>query len=68
MLSIKIPKQDRRHFLKAAESLQLNITKLKKIDDQYFDFYQCEKPGISQNDLFQLGVIYQILKVQNRKP
>ena len=62
MLSIKIPKQDRRIFLKAAKTLQLNITRLKKIDDDYFDFYQCEKPNLSQNDLFQLGVMYQILK------
>ncbi|MGN6804248.1 MAG: hypothetical protein ACTHJN_20285 [Ginsengibacter sp.] len=68
MKSIKIPKQDRRIFLKAARSLQLKVTRLNKVDDQYFDFYHCENPGLSQNDLFQLGVIYQILKVQNRKP
>jgi hypothetical protein len=62
MSAIKIPKQDRRIFLKAAKSLQLDATRLKTIDDNFFDFYRCEKPGISQNDLFQLGVIFQILK------
>ena len=65
MLSIKIPKQDRRHFLKAAKSLQLNVTRLKKIDDSFFDFYHCDNPNLSQNNLFQLGVMYQILKASN---
>jgi hypothetical protein len=65
MSTIKIPKQDRYIFLKAAKSLQLNVTRLKKIDDSFFDFYHCEKIRLSQQDLFLLGILYQQLKTKS---
>ncbi len=63
MKAIKIPKQDRKAFLEAARSQGIEFSCLNKIIDPEFEYYHTDKMNISQNDLFELGVLYHKLKL-----
>lgn len=63
MKAIKVPKQDRKIFQEAARVTGFEVTRLKEIINPCCDYFNAKKLNASQNDFFELGVLYHKLKI-----
>jgi hypothetical protein len=63
MKAIQVPKKDRYIFLEAARIIGIDFTRLNKVLHPTMEYFHTDKFNLSQNDLFQLGILYQQMKI-----